>query len=145
MKITTSAGKTVVEFLEVVRSGKSPERAPEFLADSVKAHQLNAENPQTVVRTPENFTQNIKDFIQACGHYQFEITELIASGDKVYARWKQTGNQIGDVNEFKASRLPVTEIGSAVYRVSDGKIIEYWVQIDRKGTEIQQQHNVCSR
>ena len=141
MNTTTSSEKTVREFLETVRSGKSPERASEFMANSVKAHQLNAENPETVNRTPENYTQHVKEFIQAYGHYQFEITELIASDDRVYARWKQTGNQTGNVDEFKASGLPVTEIGSAVYKVSNGKIIEYWVQIDRKGTEIQQQKN----
>ena len=141
MNTTTSSEKTVREFLETVRSGKSPERASEFMANSVKAHQLNAENPETVNRTPENYTQHVKEFIQAYGHYQFEITELIASDDRVYARWKQTGNQIGNVDEFKASGLPVTEIGSAVYRVSNGKIVEYWIQIDRKGTEIQQQKN----
>jgi len=141
MKNSTTAEKTVREFLEIVRSGRSPERASEFMADSVKAHQLNAENLETLNRSPDNYAQHVKEFIQAYGHYQFEITELIASGDKVYARWKQTGNQTGDVDEYKASGLPVTEIGSAVYRVSNGKIVEYWVQIDRKGTEIQQQKN----
>jgi reactive intermediate/imine deaminase len=141
MNTTRSAEKTVREFLEIVRSGKSPERASEFMSDSVKAHQLNAENPEIVNRTPENYAQHVNEFIQAYGHYQFEVTELIASGDKVYARWKQTGNQTGDVDEFKATGLPITEIGSAVYRVSGGRIVEYWVQIDRKGTEIQQQKN----
>ena len=141
MNTTRSAEKTVREFLENIRSGKSPERASEFMADSVKAHQLNSENPEIVNRTPENYTQHVKEFIQAYGHYQFEITELIASDDKVYARWRQTGSQTGDVDEFKASGLPVTEIGSAVYRVFNGKIVEYWIQIDRKGTELQQQKN----
>lgn len=101
MNTTRSAEKTVREFLEIVRSGKSPERAAEYMADSVKAHQLNAENPEIVTRTPENYTQHVNEFIQAYGHYQFEITELIAGSDKVYARWKQTGNQTGDMDEFK--------------------------------------------
>ncbi|SEO21664.1 Rid family detoxifying hydrolase [Mucilaginibacter sp. OK283] len=141
MSTTQQSEKTVRAFLEIVRSGKSPERASEFMADSVKAHQLNAEHPETVVRTPENYRQHVNEFLQSYGGYQFEITELIAGNDKVYARWKQTGNQIGDVDEFKATGLPVTEIGSAVYRVYNGKIVEYWIQVDRKGTEIQQQNN----
>jgi len=142
MNTTQSTEKTVRNFLEIVRSGKSPERASDFMADTVEAHQLNAEHPEVVTRTPENYTQHIKEFINSYGHYQFEITELIASNDKVYARWKQTGNQIGDADEFKSTGLPVTEIGSAVYRVAGGKIVEYWIQIDRKGTEIQQQNNI---
>jgi hypothetical protein len=124
MNTSTSAEKTVREFLEIVRSGKSPERASEFMADLVKAHQLNAENPEIVNRTPENYTQHVNEFIQAYGHYQFEITELIASGDKVYARWKQTGNQTGDVDEFKAQgyllqRLEAPFIGYLTERLSN--------------------------
>jgi reactive intermediate/imine deaminase len=141
MNTTTSSEKTVRNFLEIVRSGKSPERASEFMADTVEAHQLNAEHLETVTRTPENYTQHVKEFINSYGHYQFEITELIASNDKVYARWQQTGNQIGDVDDFKSTGLPVIEVGSAVYRVAAGKIVEYWIQIDRKGAEIQQQNN----
>ena len=55
MKTTRSAENTVREFLETVRSGKSPERASEFMADSVKAHQLNAENPEIVKDLILNF------------------------------------------------------------------------------------------
>ena len=71
------------------------------------------------------------------GDYDFEVTELLADGDKVSARWKQTGCHIGPDDGVAPSGLPVIEIASAVYRVQDGKIVEYWIQIDRKGIESQ--------
>jgi predicted ester cyclase len=141
MDITQQSENTVRDFLQIVRAGKAPERAPEFMANKVLANQLNAENPQTIIRTPQNYAEHIHDFISIYGNFDFEITELIANKDKVYARWKQTGKQVGEVDGFKATGLPVVEISSCIYRLEHGKIVEYWIQTDRKGTELQLQAN----
>lgn len=145
MDITQQSENTVRNFLQIVRSGKEPERAVEFMAPQILAHQVNSENPKTLNRTPENYAAHIQDFINAYGSFNFEITELIGQYDKVYACWKQTGMQVGDVGDFKATRLPVTEISSCVYRLEGGKIVEYWMQTDRKGTELQLQANQRSQ
>ena len=120
-----------------MRSGKAPEKASHFLASNVLAHQLNSENETTVSRDSEGYAEHVKDFKRMYGDYDFEITQLLADEDKVYARWKQTGCHIGPTEGAAPSGLPVIEIASAVYRVKDGKIVEYWIQIDRKGMEIQ--------
>jgi len=141
-KMETSANQQVVyNFLQAVRSGKEPDRAAEFMADTVIANQLNSENPEAIKRTPQNYTAHIREFLTLYGSYTFEITELIASGDKVYTRWKQTGKHLADIDQYKATGLPLTEIGSAVYRLLNGKIVEYWIQVDRAGFDIQLQNN----
>jgi len=134
----------VRNFLEVVRSGKAPERAAEFMADTVIANQLNSEKPEAIKRTPQNYTGHIREFLTLYGPYKFQITELIADNDKVYARWKQTGKHLADIDHYKATGLPLTEIGSAVYRVEHGKITEYWIQLDRQGFDIQLQQNAAA-
>jgi predicted ester cyclase len=111
------------------------------MADTVLAHQMNAEKQETVKRTPQNYTEHVKDFIRLYGHYEFEITELITQGNKVYARWEQTGRHLADIDQYKATGLPLTEIGSSVYRVENGKIAEYWIQLDREGFNQQLQQN----
>ena len=131
----------VRNFLIQVRSGKAPEQAAGFLAPKVVAHQLNSESEAIVHRNPEDYAAHVKDFRRAYGDYDFEITELLADGDRVYARWKQTGCHIGPVDGAAPSGLPVVEIASAVYRVKDGKIVEYWIQIDRKGIDVQVARN----
>lgn len=128
-------------FLQIVRSGISPERAPEFMADMVIANQMNAETQETIKRTPQNYVEHVKEFITLYGKYEFEVTELIANDNKVYARWKQTGKHLTDIYPFKATGLPLIEIGSAVYRVENGKIVECWIQTDRKGFDLQLQRN----
>jgi predicted ester cyclase len=141
MNTTQQSEKIVRSFLQIVRSGKVPERAAGFMADTVIAHQMNSEKPGIIKRTPQNYTDHVKEFLALYGPYTFEITELIANNDKVYARWKQTGKHLADIGQYKATRLPLIEIGSAVYRINNGKIVEYWVQIDREGFDLQLQQN----
>ena len=129
------------DFLERVRSGKSPEDAKKYMADSVLAHQLNVENETTVKRTPENYTSHINEFLKMYGQFSFEITEILADGDKVYARWIQKGKHISDIDGYLPTGKPINEITSSVYRIQNNKIVEYWIQIDRFGFEKQLQGN----
>ena len=129
--------KVVRKFLEDVRSGKNPDDAGLYMNDTLLAHQMNAEEETTVKRTPQNYTDHIKEFLTLYGHFKFEITELIAENDKVYVRWKQTGKHLGTIDSYPATGKQLVEIASAVYRLEKGKIAEYWIQTDRSGLEKQ--------
>ncbi len=140
MKNTTiSSQETVQNFLLTVRSGRNPDRAKDFMAEKVLAHQMNAENQQTLVRTPQDYADHVKDFLQMYGKFEFEITEIIAQDNKVYARWKQTGKHLNQIGDYPPTGLPLIEVASAVYRLENGKIVEYWIQIDRAGFDKQLQ------
>ena len=67
----------------------------------------------------------------------FEIEELIAAGDRVFVRWRQAGRHLGSIDGETPSGCPLVELTSAVYRVNGGRIVEYWIQMDRKGLELQ--------
>lgn len=101
------------------------------------AHQMNVERVYVVNRTPKNYSDHVKEFLKMYGNFTFEITELIAENDKVYARWHQTGKHLGEIDGNNATGKPISEIASAVYRLENGKIVEYWIQIDRFGFEKQ--------
>jgi predicted ester cyclase len=134
--------KAVVEgFLQQVRAGVHPEYAARYLSAKVIAHQLNAEAPVDVVRTPADYAGHVVEFKQIYGDFDFEVTELIAEGDRVYARWRQTGCHVGAVDGYAPTRRKVVELASAVYRVVDGRIVEYWIQVDRLGTDAQLRGN----
>lgn len=120
-------------FLMEVRSGKKPENAHNYMAEKVAAHQLNSENPQTVTRTPADYTGHIREFLEVFGNFDFEITELIAQSDKVYVRWKQTGHHLQEIDGFAPTGKELIEYASAVYRIENGMIVEYWIQVDRLG------------
>jgi predicted ester cyclase len=62
---------------------------------------------------------------------------LIASEDKVYVRWTQTGHHVGPLDGVAPTGRRVVQIASCVYRVQGAKIVEYWMQIDRAGLAAQ--------
>lgn len=131
----------VKKFFEEVRSGKNPDYATELMADKVMAHQVISEEEITVIRTPKDYSDHVKEMVDAYGNFSLEIQEFMVQDNKVYVRWKQVGNHVGEVDGYQPTSLPVIEIASAVYRIEDEKIAEYWIQIDRAGIEIQLNRN----
>jgi len=136
---TVDAGEIVSSFMVEVRSGKAPERAAEFMAPVVIAHQMNAEGIEAVERTPAEYAEHVRGFMRAYGPYEFTVTELLVSGDRVYVRWQQDGHHLASLEGETPTGKPLREIASAVYRVEGGKIVEYWIQIDRYGFDRQLQ------
>ncbi|QKE72029.1 SnoaL-like domain-containing protein [Arthrobacter citreus] len=136
-----SAEKVVRQFFEKVRSGKEVEAAHYLMADSVLAHQITSENEVCIERTPANYAEHVREMIEVYGEFSLTIKEFIAQDDRVYVRWKQSGIHIGEVDNFRPTNKPVYEIASAVYRVENEKIVEYWIQIDREGIRIQLERN----
>ncbi|MET4082040.1 putative ester cyclase [Pedobacter sp. UYP30] len=138
----TQNNKEIVKlFLETVRSGRVLENVSYYLSDVVVAHQMNSENQSEVKRTPQDYKEHVQEFLEMFGKFSFEITALIAEEDKVYARWIQKGKHLAVIEGFKPTGAELTEIASAVYRLENSKIVEYWIQIDRLGFEKQLQRN----
>ncbi len=124
-------------FFAVVRSGTAPHRAGDFMAPRVRAHQVQAEAPTTVERTPEQYAEHVEEMIAAYGPFRLTIDEVLAAGDKVYVRWTQEGNHVGEIDSHAPTGQPLVQVASCVYRVEDGRIVEYWMQIDRAGLAAQ--------
>ncbi|MDQ0658538.1 ester cyclase [Paenibacillus sp. W2I17] len=136
-----TAEQIVRTFFEEVRSGRNPDYASSLMAEQVLAHQVISEEEVTVTRTPSDYADHVREMIEAYGEFSLEIQELLTQGDKVYVRWRQTGTHVGKVDGFSPTNLPVIEIASAVYRVENEQIAEYWIQIDRMGIEKQLERN----
>lgn len=136
-----SVAEVVRRFIEEVRAGKQPEAAALYMAESVLAHQITAENSEAVSRTPANYTEHIREFLDAYGPFTLVIDEFLVQNDKVYVRWTQTGKHLGQLDGYAPTQQPLVTIGSAVYRVAEGKIVEYWIQQDRMGLVKQLQKN----
>jgi len=121
------------KFFDVVRSGNKPEQAETFMANEIKAHQMNSESLLTIIRSPKNYAEHIHEMLVVWGKFKIEIQELFSQNQKVYVRWKQTGKHIAEFEGYPPTNKEVIEIGSAVYRLDKQKIVEYWIQVDRLG------------
>lgn len=124
-------------FFDVVRSGRDPDRASEFMAARVLAHQVQSEEALTVERTPEEYAAHVREFLDAYGAFVLTIEELLAQDDRVYVRWRQEGRHVGPVGPYAPTGHTIVQRSSAVYRVEQGRITEYWIQLDRAGLEAQ--------
>lgn len=131
----------VRKFFEEVRSGNNPDYSNQLMAEKVLAHQIVSEEEQTVCRTPEDYAEHVREMIEVYGNFSLEIQELLVQGSKVYVRWKQVGMHLGEIDGYQPTGLPIIQIASAVYRVEDGKVAEYWIQIDRSGIQNQLERN----
>lgn len=131
---TASSTRSVVhEFIHQVRSGRDLGRAHHTLAAQVLAHQLISEAPATLRRDAADYARHIEDFIALWGRFELAVDEFIVEGDRAYVRWTQTGRHLGSFDGEAPSGQPLRETASAVYRVQDGRIVEYWIQTDRHG------------
>jgi len=140
-RVQMTPEQIVKKFFKEVRSGRNPDYAVELMAEQVLAHQVISEDELTVLRTPKEYADHVKEMIEAYGDFSLVIQELMVQDLKVYVRWKQVGKHIGEVDGYQPTGLPVIEIASAVYRIENEKIAEYWIQIDRAGMEKQLERN----
>ena len=129
------AALTVTKFLALVRVTGDPAAAETLMAASVPAHQHVAEHDETVVRTPAQYAAHVRDMLRDHGPFRFDVHELLVERDHVFVRWLQHG-RVGSRTAATRER-PLREAGSAVYRVADGRVSEYWIQLDRYGHEAQ--------
>lgn len=127
----------VKEFLLVVRSGQDPDRASEFLAPRTRAHQVQSEAPLIVERSPAEYAEHVREMQCDYGDFSLSIDELFFGGDRVYARWPQRGHHLVEIEGAAPEGRPLKQIASAVYRLEDDRIVEYWIQIDRHGLRAQ--------
>lgn len=120
------AAAVVTRFLATVRLTGDPAEAAAVLAPTVLCHQVVSDRPETITRTPAEYARHVReDILGLFGPLALRVEELLEDGDRVYVRWRQTGTG------------PLVDVASAVYRVSDGRIAEYWIQLDRLGLERQ--------
>lgn len=127
----------VRDFVLTVRSGAQPDRAAEFLADRVEAHQVRGDAPETIVRTPAEYAEHVRELQDMFGDFELRIDELLRDGARVYVRWTQRGTHAGVIDGEAPTGVPLTAMESAVYEVRDERIHQYWIQADNGGIRAQ--------
>jgi predicted ester cyclase len=130
--------KSVIEaFFRDVRSGKHLEAVSDYMADAVTAHQVCSEDPMSIVRSATGYADHVREMVGACANFRVTIDELIVEGDRAFVRWTQHGTYPIADEDGDVAPTDIAEFASAVYRVAGGKIVEYWIQVDRMGTQRQ--------
>jgi predicted ester cyclase len=107
------------------------------MASRVLAHQVRSEGNEVIERSSEDYAEHVREMVECYGAFEFAVEELLADGDKVYARWRQRGRHMAEIDGYPPTQESILEVASCVYRVEAGKIVEYWIEIDRAGLAAQ--------
>lgn len=133
----TGTARVVAEFIARVRVTGDALAARELMGPSVSCHQMTSERAETIVRTPADYAAHVQEMIAAFGRFTYTVTDVLADDDRVYVRWRQDGHHLLTEDGRPGTGRPLRDLGSAVYRVEDGRIVEYWIQLDRLGLQRQ--------
>ncbi|WP_207514699.1 ester cyclase [Longitalea luteola] len=81
----------------------------------------------------EGFVMPLLPLIKAFPDIQWNIVELIAEGDKVVIRWKWDGTQTASWLSLPATGKTITNEGTGILTLKNGKVISAQVLTDRLG------------
>lgn len=65
--------------------------------------------------------------------YQLSVDDEIAEGDKVVFRWTLRGTHEGEYLGVPATGKKIEQIGAAIYRMANARIVELWFYPDNLG------------
>ena len=81
----------------------------------------------------EGFKQGVRTGRTAFPDLTLTVDDMIAEGDKVVTRWTGSGTHSAEFMGVPATGKKVTFSGIVIDRISGGKIVEHWEQLDAMG------------
>ena len=69
--------------------------------------------------------------------FQITIQDQIAEGDRVVSRWNATGTHKGEFQGIALTGKKVNITATTIVRISNGKIVEGWPNMDSLGMMVQ--------
>ena len=79
----------------------------------------------------ESNKQFIKDEIKSFPDLHVTIEDIIAEGDKVWVRLKETATHTGEYRGFAPTGNKLTYTVVTIWRIVEGKIVEGWIVYDQ--------------
>jgi len=127
----SDANKNVVRrlFEEVWNKGNLPV-ADELFADNYSHH--DSSTPE-FGRGPESEKKRATLYRTAFPDVRLTVEDIIAEGETVTARWSCKGTHKGDLRGLAPTGKQFTISGISVARVTNGKMVEGWVNWDALG------------
>jgi steroid delta-isomerase-like uncharacterized protein len=123
--------KTVVRrlFEEVWNKGNLP------VADELFAQNYSHHDPSTPEfgRGPESEKMRATLYRTAFPDIRLTIEDIIAEGETVTARWSCKGTHKGDLSGTAPTGKHFTISGTSIARLTNGKMVEGWVNWDALG------------
>lgn len=89
--------------------------------------------PGEDIRGPENVKKFYAELRNAFPDLSFRILDLVAEENKVVTHWTATGTHKGEFKGIPATGKRVTFNAIDIDKISDGKFVECWTNVDELG------------
>jgi predicted ester cyclase len=119
---TTNTNAELVLRLFAAYEANDAEQMNAFLAPDFVAHGL----PPELGDGPTAMTAMAALMHNALADCRCELDDVIADGDRVAVRYTTRARHIGELFGTAPSGRAVTFTGIEVFRIRDGRIVEYW-------------------
>ncbi|MBN2028664.1 ester cyclase [bacterium] len=86
------------------------------------------------IHGPESVKELATMYSTAFPDLKYTIEDQIAEGDMVVCRWTATCTHKGELMGIPPTGVQVTSTGVDIFRITDGKIVELWANVDELGT-----------
>lgn len=94
---------------------------------------IGHEMPPGTPPGPQGFRQFYGILRAAFPDLQLTVEDMIAEGDRVVVRWRSRATHKGVFRGIPPTGRDASTTGIAIYRLSKGKVLERWVEVDMLG------------
>lgn len=118
--------KEIIEkYMDEVWNKKNLSIIEELFAEDAKIHSTlgNFVSPQKMKETVEKWLTAIPDI-------RVDLLHTLEDDGVIASHWKAKGTHRHEINGITASNQPVEYQGVTMYRLENGKIVEYWAYLD---------------
>ena len=126
-----SPGEIYRKWFAEVWNAKRSDRMAAFVTDDALFH--TAAMDGAPVRGPSGFAPMFDTLVAAFPDIDFQVQNVIESGDFAAGHWVATMTHTGEGMGVKPTGRPLTIAGMAIIRCADGKVVECWDQWDKLG------------
>lgn len=102
----------------------------ELVADDFVIH---SRRPEEELKGPKQVREFYENLRSAFPDLKFTITDLVAEGDKVVTHFSASATHKGDFKGIPATGKKITFSGVDIDKITNGKFVECWTNIDELG------------
>lgn len=117
--------KIIENYMDEVWNKKNLAVIHDVFSDTAVIH-----SPLGKFHSSKEMYEIVNKWITAIPDLQVEFLHTLEDDGIVVSHWKGKGTYRKDFNGIKASDDPVEYQGVSIYRLENGKVVEYWAYLD---------------
>ena len=125
---TATEAAAIHRFYEECLNQRHSDILPELFTANVVIH---SSAPETVGL--DGIRQTVNRVHAMFPDHHFTVDDVVVNGDKAAARWTMTATNTAPLSGIAPTGRAITQHAVVFYRFEEGKIAEFWVQMDQLG------------